>query len=639
MKRIYSNIYFALALQLGVSLLLLHISRYIFYAINYEFFPSIQFNEWINIILGGLKFDIAAVLYTNGLFVLFQIMPFAFKHRKKYRQLTSAVYLISNALMLIVTTIDIIYFKFSLRRSTWMIFKEFSNEPNIAGIVLNSSVQYWYMFFVFVGLLCILYLLFKKITNKIEAIPYTSKTYIGNCLFFIFIPVLFIGGIRGDFKHTTRPITMSNAGEYTNNPVLIPLVLNTPFCIFRTIQQNFYAKDSFFKESAIGQHFNPIHTTSNNKFKNNNVVIIILESFGRESVGFYNKELANGTYKGYTPFLDSLLQEGFTSKHTFANGRKSIDALPSVLMSIPSGEVPYVLTPYITNKTESLPQILGKKGYSTAFFHGAPNNSMGFKALSNLIGIEKYYGMSEYGNNEDFDGTWGIWDEPFLQFTANKINELKEPFMSTVFSVSSHTPFKLPNQYKNHFPKGDHPLRETIGYTDWALKRFFEKAKNMKWFKNTLFVITGDHASISYFKEYKNSWGNMSVPILFYHPSDKTIRKQEKKVIQQIDIMPSVLSYLTYNEPYLAFGENVFQQKRKNIAINYYNGFQIFDGDYLLQMNGKFPASLYNYADDPLLKYNLIDKMPVKKDSMKTTLLAFRQQYHNRLIENRMTVN
>jgi phosphoglycerol transferase MdoB-like AlkP superfamily enzyme len=109
-------------------------------------------------------------------------------------------------------------------------------------------------------------------------------------------------------------------------------------------------------------------------------------------------------------------------------------------------------------------------------------------------------------------------------------------------------------------------------------------------------------------------------------------------VIQQIDIMPSVLSYLNYNEPFLAFGENVFLQKRKNIAINYYNGFQMIDGDYLLQMNGNIPASLFNYVEDPILKYNLIDKMPLKKDSMKTTLLAFRQQYHNRLIENRMTV-
>ena len=638
MKRIYSNFYFALALQLGVSLLLLHISRYIFYAINYKLFPHIQFDEWINIILGGLKFDIAAVLYTNGLFVLFQIMPFPFKHRKKYRRFTSAVYLISNALMLILSTIDIIYFKFTLRRSTWMIFKEFSNETNILDIAVKSSLQYWYMFFVFIGLLIILYILFKKITEKIESIPYTPYTYVGNFLIFIFTPVLFIGGIRGDFKHTTRPITMSNAGEYTKNPVLIPLVLNTPFCIFRTIQQSFYTKDSFFTASEIDQYFSPIHRTSNDNFKNNNVVIIILESFGRESVGFYNKDLVNGTYKGYTPFLDSLLKEGFTSKYTFANGRKSIDALPSVLMSIPSGEVPYVLTPYITNKTESLPAILHKKGYSTAFFHGAPNNSMGFKALLNVIGVEKHYGMSEYGNNEDFDGTWGIWDEPFLQFTANKINELKEPFISTVFSVSSHTPFKLPNQYKNHFPKGDHPLRETIGYTDLALKRFFEKAKHMKWFKNTLFVITGDHASISYFDQYRTSWGNMTVPILFYHPSDTTIRKQENKVIQQIDIMPSVLSYLNYNEPYLAFGENVFLQKRKNIAINYYNGFQMIDGDYLLQMNGNIPASLFNYVEDPILKYNLIDKMPLKKDSMKTTLLAFRQQYHNRLIENRMTV-
>jgi phosphoglycerol transferase MdoB-like AlkP superfamily enzyme len=455
----------------------------------------------------------------------------------------------------------------------------------------------------------------------------------------IAIPIFFVGGVRGDFKYTTRPITMSNAGEYVKDPAVIHLVLNTPFCILRTMQQQFYDRNNFFDEENVATHFNPVQTVSaDSTFKYENVVIIILESFGRESIGFYNKQLVNGTYKGYTPFLDSLLGEGRTRLYSFANGRKSIDAIPSVLMSIPAGEMPYILTPYVSNKTQSLPAILKEKGYTTAFFHGAPNGSMGFKALMNLIGVDHYYGKDEYGNDEDFDGTWGIWDEPFFQFSADKINQLKEPFISTIFSVSSHEPFIVPKKYKNKFPKGDHPLRETIGYTDMALRKFFATAQQMSWFKKTLFVITGDHASISYLPEYKTSWGNMAVPVLFYHPGDSSIKKVEDELVQQIDIMPSVLSYLHYPQPFIAFGKNIFDSTTSNSAMNYHNGFQLFKNDYLLQLNGDKAYSMYNYKTDPTLKNNLLNTMKAKQYSMENIIKAFIQQYHNRLINDSLTI-
>ncbi len=585
-----------------------------------------------------MKFDLAAILYTNSIFILFQIIPFSFRHKEKYRKISTVIYLISNSLMLAFSIADMVYFKYTLRRSTWMIFKEFSNEGNIIIILLKSLLNYWYIIPIFLGFLFILILVNRKITKMIAMPIQTAYLHIGNFFMLISIPVLFTGGVRGDFKYTTRPITMSNAGEYINNPDLIPLILNTPFCMLRTMQQEFYVKEEFFSEKEIIQRFNPVHSASDGKaFKYDNVVIIVLESFGRESVGFYNRDLANRTYKGYTPFLDSLLEEGHTNMYSFANGRKSIDALPSILMGIPAGEISYILTPYISNKTQSLPAILSKKGYTTAFFHGAPNGSMGFKALLNLIGVQKYYGMDEYGNKKDFDGTWGIWDEPFFQYTADQMNGFKEPFISTVFSVSSHEPFVVPSKYKNKFPKGDHPLRETIGYTDLALKKFFEKAKTMKWFKNTLFVITGDHASISYYPEYKTSWGNMSVPILFYHPSDGSLKKVEKNIAQQIDIMPTVLSYLHYEQPFVAFGENLLNPNRKNIAINYHNGFQLFHDHYLLQINNKEATSMYDYVNDPLLKNNILEKRKHQKDSMQNTIKAFIQQYHNRLIDNKMT--
>jgi phosphoglycerol transferase MdoB-like AlkP superfamily enzyme len=628
-------------LSLGVSFILLFITRFIFYFLNSAYFPEVDFNNWMDISRGGVRFDIAAILYINTIFVLLNILPFSIRFHPSYLKITKVIYIICNAFMIGASVFDMIYFKYTLRRSTWMIFKEFSNESNRAKMIFFSLIEYWYILPLFIVMLVILIFTYNKIETKIIKPQHNLYHHTLSVGMFFIIPVVFVGGIRGgDLRHSTRPITMSNAGEYVKNPQLIPLVLNTPFCMIRTIQQQFYKKDDYFKNEEVEKYYTPNHhTTDKNTFKYDNVVIIILESFGKESVGFYNKKLENGSYKGYTPFLDSLLNEGLVSYNSFANGRKSIDAVPSVLLGIPSGEIPYILTPYVSNKTYSLPAILKDKGYYTAFFHGAPNGSMGLKALANLISIDHYFGKDEYGHDEDFDGTWGIWDEPFFDYFATTMDGFKEPFMSTLFSVSSHDPFKLPSAYENTFPKGDHPLREVIGYTDMSLRKFFNKAKKMDWFKRTLFIITGDHASIPHNPAYHTSWGNMSVPILFYHPGDTSLRKVDNKIFQQTDIMPTVLAYLHYDKPFLAFGKNVLNDSEENIAFNYYNGFQLFKDQYLLQMNGGKATSLFDYTKDPLLKNNLIEKMKTKRDSMDKTIRAFMQQYHNRLIDNQMTVN
>ena len=640
MKKASLNIYSGLFLQVLLSFVLLHVSRYIFYAMNASHFSNLNFHDWINIIKGGIRFDVAAILYTNALFIVLRIIPFPFRFNRYYRRTSIAIYLTLNLLMLAFSAMDIIYFRFTLRRSTWMIFSEFSNEQNISGIILHSLIDYWYILPLFILLLIPLFIGNKIIEKAIIKPVYTRYHHIGNIGMFFMVPVFIVGGVRGDFKYTTRPITMSNAGEYVRSPDVIPLVLNTPFCMIRTIQQQFYSKDSFFTAGNLDKIYSPVQSVSTiQPFKYDNVVVIILESFGRESVGFFNKHLQGGQYKGYTPFLDSLLGEGHAFRHSFANGRKSIDALPSVLMGIPAGELPFVLTPYASNKTQSLPSILKNKGYSTSFFHGAPNGSMGFKALVNLIGVDHYFGKDEYAHDDDFDGTWGIWDEPFFQYFAHTINGFKEPFMTTIFSVSSHEPFKVPAAYTGKFPKGDHPLREAIGYTDMSLRKFFDTAKKMPWFKHTLFVITGDHASISYQPEYKTPWGEMTVPVLFYHPSDSSLKKTDDKIVQQIDVMPTVLSYLHYDKPFVSFGRNVLISDSSHFAVNYHNGFQLFQNHYMLQMNGNNPSALYDYIGDPLLKTNLIHKMPVLEDSMNKKVKAFIQQYHNRLIDNNLVAD
>ena len=421
------------------------------------------------------------------------------------------------------------------------------------------------------------------------------------------------------------------------------IVLNTPFCIFKTMRRSDYERVNYFENyQEANKIFNPVHLPEPNQpaFKPMNVVILIWESFGKEMVGGYNHDLENGTYKGYTPFVDSLMQHSKVNWYSFANGAKSIEAIPSVLTSIPGIKEPFVTMRYTDNKLPSFPQILKGKGYSTSFFHGAPNGSMGFQAFVNLIGVEKYYGKTEYNNDADYDGIWGIWDEEFLKFWADKMGTFKEPFMSTLFTVSSHDPYKVPQRYEGKFPKGPLPVYQTMGYTDFALRKFFAKAKTMPWYKNTLFVITADHAAtFAHYPQYQTSVGNFSIPILFYAPGDSTMTgRDDTTLVQQIDVMPSVLSYLHYDKPYFAFGKNIFQKPPINFAVNYDGVYQWFNGPYILQFDGQKTVGLYNYQEDKLLKNNLKDKLPAIQGPMELQVKAFAQQYVNRMLEDKLTV-
>jgi phosphoglycerol transferase MdoB-like AlkP superfamily enzyme len=313
--------------------------------------------------------------------------------------------------------------------------------------------------------------------------------------------------------------------------------------------------------------------------------------------------------------------------------------LPAVWGSIPSLEQPYVLTKYASNKVYSLPQLLKDEGYHTSFFHGAPNGSMGFTALANIMGIDHYYGKNEFNNNSEFDGIWGIWDEPFLQYFGKKLNELPQPFFSTVFTLSSHDPFKVPAKYEKTLPEGVHPIYKTFAYSDHSLKMFFDKVKNEPWFNNTVFVITADHTgAVSTLPEFSNSLGRFRIPIFFYAPG-LAIAQKSDRVFQQLDVLPTVLEILQYDKPFVSFGKNLLDPSSKNFAVNKYETYQYIYGNHLLKLDANYKGiELYEYKTDLKLKFNIIDANKDLADKIEMEFKAFLQQFQNRLIEDRFTV-
>jgi phosphoglycerol transferase MdoB-like AlkP superfamily enzyme len=639
-NRIFSrSILIVFIYRILLVLFLFSLSRIGFYLLSFKMFPGLTPGEFLSIMKGGLLFDISATVYINSLFIILHILPFDFRYNDIYQKVLKYIFFITNGLALAVNSADFIYYRFVFKRATADVFRTFENESNLSRFFFRYMFDYWQVTLFGLVILFLMVYLYNKVKVKKPEPSNRLAYHIINVLVIPLVAALVIGGARGGYKHSTRPITISNAARYVKNPRDVAIVLNTPFSLIRTFGKKALTKLDYYDSEKLDELYDPHYIPSGDKpFREDNVVIIILESFAREYIGSLNKDLDGGTYTGYTPFIDSLLKESLTFEVSLCNGRKSIDAMPSILASLPSLETPYIISHYANNKINGIATLLKKKGYYTSFFHGAPNGSMGFDSFARMAGFDDYEGLDQYPDKNDFDGMWGVWDEPFFMFFAEKLNSFPEPFMASLFSISSHHPFEVPEKYRNKFRKGPAPIVEVVGYTDFALKKLFDRISAAPWFKNTLFVITADHTNESIHREYQNDFGVYSVPIIFYKPGSE-LKGIKNRIAQQIDIMPTIMNYIGYDEEYIAFGNDLFDDTYESFAYNT-NGstYHFYMMDHIFEMIDDKPVGLYNYKNDRILENDIKEEEPELTSQMEQKLKAVIQSYNTRLIDNNMVV-
>lgn len=634
--------------------------RLIYWAENASAFPSFwQGNPLRDLIAGAWKFDTSAILYTNALYALLMLVPLHWKEQGWWQTMAKWVFMLVNGLAVVINLSDAVYFQYTGRRTTSTVFQEFSHEGNLGSIIGVELLRHWYLVVAGIALIALLWKGYRRgggaTTRTTRGKARTGRAFhswrktalyylVHLLLFAAYVPLTVIG-MRGGATTAVRPITISNANQYVARPAEAAVILNTPFSLIRTIGKAKFVTPAYFEDAdEMEEIYTPVHQPQpDSDFVRKNVVVFILESFGREYIGALNETLEDGRYAGYAPFMDELCREGATFRWSFCNGRKSIDGMPSILSSIPMFVEPFVLTPASMNTFGGLAQELGQHGYETAFFHGAENGSMGFQAFARKTGFQKYFGRTEYNadsrfrGDKDFDGLWAIWDEPFMQFYCAQMSELKEPFMTALFSATSHHPYAIPEAYRDTFPEEGIIIHKCIRYTDHALRRFFEEARKQPWYRNTLFVLTSDHTNLSDHAFYQTDIGGFCSPIIFYDPSGELFEAGMREgIAQHIDIMPSVLGLLNHDDSYFAFGCDLFHTPADSTwAVNYNNGiYQYVKHNRLLQFDGVQTCAVYE-LNDSLLQQNLggTDSL---QERMERELKAIIQQYMARMNENRL---
>ena len=582
-----------------------------------------------SLLRGGFIFDSSAILYTNLLYAALVLLPWP---RKWYGShgwhiATKSVYVVVNSLMLSINLVDTVYSRYTGRRTTWTFFSEFAQESNLGNIFFIEVLNHWYLVLIGILFIIALILFYRPAKPFAKPLPHYLTLTLATLLF---IPLSIIG-MRGGASTAIRPITISNANQYVNEPSQAAIVLNTPFSLIRTMGKTTFVDPQYFTQEELDQIYSPIHSpTPSEESSKKNVVILIVESLAREYIGFYN------SYPCHTPFLDSLIGHSLTFSQSYANGRKSIDAMPSILSGIPMFVEPFVLTSYSLNNVSGIAGELAQDGYTTAFFHGAENSSMGFQAFARSSGFAHYYGRTEYnadprfGGDNDFDGTWAIWDEEFLQFYAHTMNQMQQPFCTALFTASSHHPFVVPERYRQRFHQEGHPMYTCIRYVDHALQQFFHTASQMPWYNNTIFVITADHTNHTERPEYATPLGPYCVPIIIYDPSGTLPRGVSDVVAQQTDIMPTLLGTLGYPNPYLAYGIDLLSTSPEDSWMVHYNNgiYQFVRHHHLLLFDGQETIGYQSlYPDAPTPTDNSHDERLLK---------AIIQSYMQRMINNQL---
>ena len=611
---------------MSILMLIFTFCRILFHIHNTEQFPSIGYLDY----LAGAWFDLISCCLLFLPLALIQLFPNKNRSRKWIKFSIQLFTWIPVTLGVFINLIDVEYFHHTSSRSNAGLIKMLSFGNDLTQQLPSFFSDYWFILVYLFLFLFIFWMGLKKLSSKVvnESVAVKKQWIVYVVSLFL---ILFIA--RGGF--VSKPIRATEAAKYTTAEN-VQFILNSAFKVINTWDSQIVTEKNYFEKEQLTEIFNPIKQyEGENRLKNQNVVILILESFAIEYIDRFNVD-----NEKFTPFFDQLADSSLMFTNCFANGKKSLDAVPSIIASIPKlMETEYLISPYNANRIHALPEIMEKKGYSTGFFHGATNGSMNFDSFTEYAGFDNYYGRSEYNNEADYDGTWGIYDEEFMSWSVDQFSKMKKPFFSTLFTISSHPPFAIPEKYKTIFDKGPSERHNAITYTDFALEQFFKKASEQDWYDSTLFILIADHTPGSSRRIYLHERGQMNIPLLFFHPTDTFFRGTNDAIVSQVDIMPTLVDLIGYQAPIYGFGNSIFYNNEQFSAAEMGGKYVIFGEvnkvKYTLSFQNDMALELYR-MDDLYQDNEILNDFPEVSLILTQRIKAMIQTYNHDLIHNNL---
>lgn len=622
-----------------ITLLFYFLTRVQFLYLNFKLYTGVSSADIFKSLLIGFRFDLSTIVFLGAPVFLAGLFLF-FLHKNRYfRFFLLLVFWALQLPMLVLNIIDAEFIHFIGRRTTKEALFLFLEVPG----------KFWDFYFsylvlsmtstvvVVLGLVSIYYLLpISKLEDRLS-----NQLWWKRILFGFVGLILCVIAARGGLQ--SKPLSFAHAQVFPV-PALNNLLTNSGFTVLQSLEKNPLAKDQFFDSSNdllvhLNAYESELAKPPQLKVSKPNIVVIVLESFSKDMMGY-------GFTDGitYTPYLDELASKSYFFNHSYANGRRSIEGIGAILSGIPAlMSEPFINSQYQTNYFWGVGTLLSNLGYRSHFFHGGHNGTMYFDQFTKTAGIQSYWGFNEYPNaSKDSDGTWGVWDEPFLVWTSSQLSNSSQPFFATVFTLSSHHPFKVPDQYQNKFPKGSLDIHQVIGYTDYSLKQFFHASEKADWYQNTVFIITADHTFKATRSDFDNEVSRYKVPIMIYDPNRLLPANSVEtgQVVSHVDLLPTILDmagHVATEQNYL--GRSLLRPKANKHAV-FYNGYSYYlVGDrYFIkaERQGKDSFKFTLFALGDVQERQPLGEAIPEFESMKLALMANLQYFSQGLWDNRL---
>jgi phosphoglycerol transferase MdoB-like AlkP superfamily enzyme len=617
----------------GLSLLLLYtVLRILFWMYNRAFFQGLTASETFHILYSGVMQDFVCLVMLNYIPFIQICIADHFPSYKKYIFITAKlIFIILNSIGLALTVFDIGYFSYTLHRANIdLVFVALDSFQAYKNIIQS----HWFLVITFLILIYLVALIGSRLFRIREFPPMNRLSLLSNQLLFGLMLALLV-------KWPGKPFLLPSSPLLTVNANRLPLAQNSLLTLGYSIirNQRVIHPKTYYSRSGLDSLAKSVYQLGpSDGLQKKNVVIFILESFSR---GYL---MPNNPLKAHTPFLDSLISKSIFFPNALANGFNSNQGIVSILGGLPAlMDEPFYYSLYANTPLRSIGNILKENGYNTNFFMGASKDHFGFEKFGRMAGIDSFFWRNDFNDENEYDGNWGIFDEPFLQYGARNLSTKQQPFLAVFFNISSHPPFTIPELHKNDFRfAGQSPAQRAISYVDYAVGKFFEKAKKEPWFSQTIFVFCADHYLYPDNGTTQNGLTVSEIPIFIYDPSTAH-GISDSSNISQVDLSPTILHLLHYQGKVFGFGKNILDTLQKDHFVINKPGqvFQIFSSDYLLgyDLYKDRTEYLYNYRNDPDLKRNLKDSseaMPAKKrmeSLIKANIQLFQQDLLQRSLD------
>lgn len=372
-----------------------------------------------------------------------------------------------------------------------------------------------------------------------------------------------------------------------------------------------------------------------------NVVVILMESFAGHSVG------ALGRPGNITPYFDNLAKEGLLFERFFSNGTHTHQGMFATMACFPNlpGFEYLMQTPEGSHKLSGLPELLSARKFDDVYVYN------GDFAWDNQSGFFSNQGMTTFVGRNDFvdpvfsDPTWGVSDQDMFNRGLEELKkrEGKEPFYALLQTLSNHTPYALPTPLPVEPVTDRGSLNEhltAMRYSDWALGQFFEKARKEPYFKETLFVIVGDHGFGNEQQISEMDLGRFNVPLLLIGPGiQEKFGTRTDTVGTQVDIVPTIMGRLGGEFRQQCWGRDLLTlpEGDKGSGVIKPSGSDqtvaIISDDHLLVQPKDMPAKVWQYKLGANPEATVVTDTP-EATELKKNLESFLQTATKSLLDN-----